>query len=306
MTGVAVVWIGHLARLALALVYLAAVATKSVDVSYFAEQIAEYGVTPAAWAVWQAPLLLALELVIGVALVVNFRPRLTVPAAAALMLVFIGAISIAWSRGYTGGCGCFGGAVYRTPAATLLEDVLFLGLAGLAYLGAIRRERGSTRHGGHRWQAVAVLLAVVLGLSAPRVAPAIAPPGWATAGVTGGRFDHVVVEEVDARIDHGDLVLALLDPAGDESIAALGPVGDLVGLDGVPPVVGVFQGTNEDMVGVLFEHAPAFDHMGHASRSQLRRFYRELPVVLALRDGEILAAWHDTIPSAEDIASAYR
>lgn len=79
----------------------------------------------------------------------------------------------------------------------------------------------------------------------------------------------------------------------------------LAGTEGVPPVIGAFQGDNRSMVAFLFEHAPAFEGVGHAPRAALRRFYRRLPVVLALDSGVIRAAWHETIPASAEVLATF-
>jgi len=300
----ALVLVGHLCRFGLAAVFILAVATKIFDPLAFAETIIAYDVTPASWAAWQAPFFLMIESALAAALLANFRPRLTLAATAFLLVFFIVVIAIAVSKGFTGGCGCFGGAATRTPQDTMIEDGLFLLATGVAYLG-MRAGDGFRWRGRQPWQMAAVALGLMLGLLVPLAGPHLPMPAWATPSHVGGHLSHVVIQEYDGKIDHGEHVFALLRPGDDASVAAIEPLNALVGEEGVPPVVGVFEGTNEEMVTFLFEHGPAFDGMGHSSRTQLRPYYRRLPVVLGVRDGEIVGAWHETVPSVDEVRDAF-
>lgn len=296
--------VGHLCRLGLAGVFLLAVATKIFDPGSFVETIAAYGVTPAGWAAWQAPFFLMVETALGLALLVNVRPRLTLIGTGLLLAFFIVVIAIAVSRGFTGGCGCFGGAGTRTPQDTMIEDVLFLLAVGVAYLG-MRARNGFRWRGRHPWQMAAVALGLMLGLLLPLVGPQLPMPAWSTPSHAGGHLSHVVIQEYDGKIDEGNHLFAILRPGHEGSVAAVDPLNALVGEEGVPSVVGVFEGTNEEMIEFLFEHGPAFDGLGHSSRTQLRPYYRRLPVVLGVRDGVIVGAWHESVPSVEEVREAF-
>lgn len=300
----ALVLVGHLCRLGLAAVFLLAVATKIFDPLAFAETIIAYDVTPASWAAWQAPFFLMVETALAAALLANFRPRLTLPATALLLAFFIVVIGIAVSKGFTGGCGCFGGGATRTPQDTMIEDGLFILIAGVAYLG-MRARDGFRWRGRQPWQMAAVPLGLMLGLLVPLAGPHLPMPAWATPSHVGGHLSHVVIQEYDGKIEDGEHVFALLRPGDEGSLAAIEPLNALVGEEGVPPVVGVFEGTNEEMITFLFEHGPAFDGIGHSSRTQLRPYYRRLPVVLGVRDGEIVGAWHEVVPSVDEVRAAF-
>jgi len=296
------VLIAHLARIALGAVYLLAAATKAPHPTLFAEQIAEYGITPEAWSIWQAPLFIVLEFALGAALIANFRPRLTIPFGTALMVFFIGVLTVAMANGYDGSCGCFGGASTRGPVDALLEDVVFLAAGVVAWLG-MRLDGGFARRGRSRWQAAVAVLGLALGIAAYVVGPRLPLAKLATAGRAGAAFDHIIVEELDMDLTRGEYLVAILDPAAEASVEAVQPLNALVG-EG-PPVVGVFEGDNEQMVSFLFEHYPAFDGMGHAPHVATRRFYRRLPVVLALRDGIIEEAWHERVPDTDEVTAAF-
>ncbi len=284
--------LGHTARIALGLIFGYAALLKAADISAFAAQIADYGLTPASWGAPLARFFVAVEFGLTAALLANFKPRWTAAATGLLLVVFMGAIALAWSRGYTGSCGCFGShGPVRGPKGALIEDSVFLVLAAVAFWGLAQVS------GNRLWQRGLATVGVVLGLLLPSVAPALPVDGWVTAARRGGQFDHVVVEGFDGDIHSGRHLVALLDPAGEASIAAIEALNALDTHGDVPPVVGVVQGTSDDVATLIFEHDAAFE-LGYAPRQALKRFYRRLPVFLELADGTITGTWFDRPPPA--------
>src|SRR4030095_4453532 len=82
-----------------------------------------------------APLLIALEFTLAVALLVSFRPRLAAGAIGGLLVFFILLEAWGMSHGKTESCGCFGAYVSRPPQQVITEDLGFLALALLTCFG---------------------------------------------------------------------------------------------------------------------------------------------------------------------------
>ena len=72
--------IGHLGRVLLGLVFLAAGLLKAIDPAEFVRQIDGYGMVGAGTAGFLAPILIAVEITLGVLLLTGVRPRASVPA----------------------------------------------------------------------------------------------------------------------------------------------------------------------------------------------------------------------------------
>jgi uncharacterized membrane protein YphA (DoxX/SURF4 family) len=294
-------WSGHLSRIALGLVLLVAGLVKAADLPLFAEQIAGYQILPAL-APFLARAFVVIELTLAAALLSGWRPRLSLAATAALMLFFIGVVSYAWMQGYEGSCGCFGTRGSRGALGVLIEDSLFIALAVVGLRG-LRHEAGR-----RRWQSAVVLAGVALGLVAPLVSGSLPIDGLVTDARPGQHFDRIVLEGFSGDPEQGSYLFALLDPTGPESVSAvpsLNAIADQRGTDGMPVVVGVIQGSNDDLVGFMFEQDPFFE-LAHVPRAGLRRFYRQLPVYLLVEDGVIRRAWFDAAPEAPALLAASR
>jgi uncharacterized membrane protein YphA (DoxX/SURF4 family) len=115
-----------LLRLAIAALFLFAAVTKLVDPSSFAQQIANYQLTP-----WLATAVLsvflpALELSVGVCLLLGRWESGALAWVAILLIIFSGALLSAIVRGLSIDCGCFGRSIENT--GTLWPLIRNLGL----------------------------------------------------------------------------------------------------------------------------------------------------------------------------------
>jgi uncharacterized membrane protein YphA (DoxX/SURF4 family) len=127
-------WVGLLARLILGGVLLVAGYLKAFTPDKSMMAVRAYDVLP----IWLANILGIilpwLEIGAGLLLIIGVGVRYAAIFGAALMVVFIIAISQAWARGLSIDCGCFGGGGTIDPSKTrYLEEILRD--TGLAVLG---------------------------------------------------------------------------------------------------------------------------------------------------------------------------
>jgi len=127
--------IGTLTRLGLAAVWIVSGVIKLLDPGQTYLAVKAYDVLPTAMIGVVADALPLVELCLGVLLLVGIGVRLNAALSAALLLVFVAAVSQAWMRGLAVDCGCFGGGGEVATDDTrygreLLRDAAFLALAG--------------------------------------------------------------------------------------------------------------------------------------------------------------------------------
>ena len=92
-----------------------------------------------------ATLLGPIEFALGVALLLNWRPQISLPVATILMAFFTGLMAKAWQMGASIDCGCFGALVERSPGEAAVEDAVMLVILTFAWWGMRReakREKG--------------------------------------------------------------------------------------------------------------------------------------------------------------------
>ncbi|QYJ04314.1 DoxX family membrane protein [Nocardioides panacisoli] len=137
-------WLGLLARLVTGGVWIVAGALKVTDPRASVEAVRAYELLPGSLVEPVGLVLPALELGIGIALVVGALTRGAAVVSAVLFLAFIVGIASVWMRGIEIDCGCFGGGGAEPGAASnypweIARDVALL--AASAYVVALRRTR---------------------------------------------------------------------------------------------------------------------------------------------------------------------
>lgn len=127
-------WAGLVARVGLGLVWVVAGALKLPDPAGAERAVRAYRLLPEPLVGLMAFGLPALEIVVGLALVLGVVVRWAAVASAALLVVFIAAVGSAWARGLQIDCGCFGGGgeVGADQTAYLSEVLRDVGLLVVA------------------------------------------------------------------------------------------------------------------------------------------------------------------------------
>jgi uncharacterized membrane protein len=124
-----------LLRVAIAALFLFAAITKLVDPSSFAQQIANYQLTP-----WPATAVLsvffpALELCVGISLLLGRWESGALVWVAVLLTIFSGALLSAIVRGLSIDCGCFGRSIENTGTLwPLIRNLVLLVVTGFLWL----------------------------------------------------------------------------------------------------------------------------------------------------------------------------
>jgi uncharacterized membrane protein YphA (DoxX/SURF4 family) len=127
-------WLAVRAQFALGLVFAVAAISKIADPPGFAKAIWLYQLAPA-WSLHPAALVLPwLELLCGIALCLGLWVRAAATWAAALLLVFIVALSLNLAKGHPVDCGCFG---TKSPVKTEEERLADMKWAILRDLGLL-------------------------------------------------------------------------------------------------------------------------------------------------------------------------
>ena len=307
------VWlVGHLCRLGLAGVFLLAGTIKALDPEGFATEVTQYGILPAMAVHPFAYLMIVVELAVGVALLLNFRPVESLVVSAALMVMFISAIGFALATGQPlTECGCFGSNMPRTPQETLREDVGFLAAAVFGFFALRGRAlRGGARQGGgvaagtrpvRPWKG-----AVVAGVTLASGAFVIASPhlpidDFATALKPGVRWEALNVAMADADLGKGRRLVALMGMRDEGSARALAVL-NAMAASGTVQIVGLYADDDAAYNEFFWTRGPAFP-LYHATSSDLRRLHRRLPRFFTLKDGVVTATWPEP-PTPQQVAGA--
>ncbi len=298
--------IGFLGGALLGVVLLIAAYAKAIDPEAFAQQIRLEGLAlfgaPFAWAVG----MVAVEVGLGVALLMNLRRRSILVPASLLVALFVFLTARTYWRVTHGSlsaadaasCGCFGNLVERTPAEAFWQDVLMLvPAAALAWVGRPAAVRAPDR----RRRAVQTAIAGVAALAAG-VFAALAPglpldelatrlrPGATLSGICAGTGDkRICLDTLVPGLARGSrwVVLADIRAAGFAELATELNRYVQGGAAGSRPAVAVLADfTQEEQMELFWRLAPAFD-LHEVPAAVLRPLYRRLPRTFFVEEGRV-------------------
>ncbi len=300
--------VGTLAGMFLGGVLLIAAWAKMIDPAAFEELIELEGLDAflPTWIV--APIALAIEAGLGMALLLNVRRLgILIPSAAlcAGFLFLTGRAYLAYVQGDrdpASACGCFGNLVERTPTEAFWGDtLLLLPTLCLAFLG---RPRGQVFPRGRLEITVAVVL-VALGFTWK--SPDLPLDNLATRLAPGARLDALCVGQDEHRtcIDHmtpefetGRHLLLIADLEQREFRYAVARLNALAAADANVRLV-VLTAADADVISRFrWELAPAFE-IRNAPARLLRPLYRRTPRSALIENGRVVRTY-DGLPPAED------
>lgn len=298
--------VGYLGGFVLGAVLLIAAWAKLLDPVSFATTITAEGLDFLVSAQAVALFAIALEVGLGVALVLGVRRPWILWPSALLVLFFLFLTGRAYWRDLQGvlptdtGCGCFGNLIERTPAEAFWQDLFLLGIP-LA-LAFVARPRG----GGFPKLRTAVVGASTLGavLFAWR-APSLPldnlatrlKPGVEVATLCSGKGDdRVCLDGVLPDLSVGEHVVVLTGLDEDVFLQSLDDFNERHWSGVQPPLWVLTAATDEERFQFRFASAPAFEPLV-APASLLGGLYRTLPRSFAVRDGLVTETWSGLPPA---------
>lgn len=291
-------WLGTAGAVFLGAVLLVAAWTKAIDPNAFAEQITAEGLDGWLPATTLALIALALELFLGIALLLNIRrPWILIPAVllVAFFLFLTGRTYLNDLRGIesaAAACGCFGNLVARTPAEAFWQDTLLLVPALLlAFLGSAAA--------GLPWRRLALVAAGSLaGLGLAWNAPELPlddlatrlRPGALTREMCAGRpedSDYVCLDALVPELDEGAHWVVLTHLDEEELLTGLDGLHAHSLANGEPRLWLVSDAEPEDLNAFTWQYMVATE-VRLAPGTLLRPLYRRLPRSFRVEDGRVV------------------
>ncbi|HET6278485.1 MAG TPA: DoxX family protein [Candidatus Polarisedimenticolia bacterium] len=291
-------WLGHVGRIVLGLVFLVAGLTKLVDPAEFGHQLAGYGIIGEQLATLAAPLLIAFETTLGIALLVGYRLRVGVLTASILLVLFIAVEAYGIAAGRTESCGCFGAYLQRTPGEVIVEDLLFLLLGVMAWFALPawqpRRPRAA---------AGAVIIAALASVALAAASPHLPIDPYVTRLAVGRPIDTLQLPGDLPSLGEGRHLVALFEVTSPDAIDLAARLSDIATAPGAPGVLALSPSSDEDRTAFFWSAAPEFD-VYSVDRPVLKRLYRRLPLFFAVDSGRIVGIGDDAGRVVEDLLSS--
>ncbi len=240
------------------------------------------------------------ESIIGLALLLNWRPSTTFPLAIGLMAAFTALVTSAWMQGYDASCGCFGSLVERSVGEALIEDVAMLGLLLLAWVGS--RDTGSLLRRSGIIMAAAGLGVLVLGFvqlsgAHERISDSDLRVGVSLRGLQ-------VLGESSDLLD-GEQVIMVMTPTCERCRRSVPRVNRLIReVDGLDVVaVTYFDQESLSLTEMITALKPEFPVVTVTKKDFMRLAWGHgVPRMAMLRDGEVVKVWEaHELPDAGEV-----
>ena len=297
------------ARILMGLLFVVAGAAKSIEPVLFYWEAVSYlelvEIDREAWPrIGRIALVLApLEVLVGVALLVGWRPRLILPAATGMMVLFLAITGLAWFRQANIDCGCFGTLTKRTPGEAFIEDAVMLGLLLTAWRwGTVRwtapRLRGSSSLVIGAGAVAAAVLVFGFAPQSDRVASSDLKAGVRLTGIelSGG-------EGID--LNEGRYLVELFSPRCGRCKSAVPKLNRWAGTPGVPKIVALseYPPDDESLQDFIRQTRPRFEIASISSSDWMRLTWRHgWPRLAYVEDGVIRRVWeYDQMPSVSQL-----
>ena len=293
-------WTSRFLSGAVGLILLISGLLKSTDMEIFIQQIRDYEIIShhvllivGAWGIILA------EITLGTALLISYRPKLTIPSAVLLLLVFLGATLWAWSSGMTKDCGCFGTWIRRTPGEAMIEDFVLLVALFFAWLGQRRSLKPLTL--AKSWAFIGaciagLILPVVFGFS-------ISQNSRFRPESNHIKQDLLEVQGLDqVDLKHGTYIFVLMGTDCLHCKEAVEELNILVQEADLAELIALCA-DNEDQIRLFEqEYQPIFP----IRKIEENEFWRllgegDIPYVILVRDQRVLKVWNVNIPGIDDV-----
>jgi len=271
----------------------------------FGRQIADYGIiTQPAVVTALAWLMIVVECALGTALIVGYRRRIAVPAAIALVIMFLGAVGWAWYTGSTEDCGCFGSWAKRTPAEAFLEDFGMLVMITGAWVLS-RREPVRFRI----WRFGAVAASILAGIAITAVAgnsdrqSADPMVRLRAQSATKKQFAGLKVSGLDVDLQRGSHLVMLMDTGCTHCQQSVPEVNRLSAVPDLGAgVVALCSNSQKDVDWFNGKFRPEFP-LGRISYEDFMRLFErgKTPRLMLIRDASVVRIWDGTVPQAGEV-----
>lgn len=285
------------------IILLIAAILKAYDIELFMRQIRDYQIISGhLMLLMSAWCLITTEFVLGAALIVYYRPKISIPLSIALFCVFIGVTLWAWCTGVTEDCGCFGSWVKRSPSGAMIEDLFIVGALFLAWPGR-----------DYHTSSVPIIrpLIVIMSLIAGIILPVVyGPPVQELLGIEKGDvtsdknlFSIQDLENIDLK--NGSFLFVLMGTDCSHCRDSVKDFNRIARNDNLPEVIALSP-DEEDQIAFFIED---LDPVFPVRKITEDDFYHLLgigttPFSLLVVKRQVLHIWNEEVPTVKTIREA--
>lgn len=137
-------YLRNLLQIFLAATFLFSAYTKAVAPGFFEVLLEQQGLVPSrVYGAWATRAIIALELWLGISMLLSFYIRFILRLSFVLLIAFSAHLIYLIAIGDTGNCGCFGEMISMTPLASLAKNIVLLLVNGFLLLFSYKNQKKS-------------------------------------------------------------------------------------------------------------------------------------------------------------------
>jgi thiol-disulfide isomerase/thioredoxin len=269
---------------------------KATDMELFIRQITAYGlptdpvlVTVGAW------VMIAFQFTLGSALLLMYRPHVSLSLAVLLWIFLTCLTAYAWVAGTTDDCGCYGSWLKSTPRQATIENLVCL---AAALLGTwLSRTLSPSRPKKAAWAlAAAPLAGLVLPLFFGFSISAVTDPGFQGASLSAAEVKGL--EGID--LARGSYIVVLMGTDCPHCQELLPDIERLAEEPGIPKVVALSKNNEAQRKEFVEKYEPLFP-IGEVSEKVFWRLLgiSQMPKFLLVQEGKVRKAWDNAVPQKQ-------
>ena len=245
-----------------------------------------------------------LEFMLGVALLLDWRPRIALPVSAVLLCFFTALMAYSWKIGATADCGCFGSLVNRSPGEAAVEDLGMLALVLVAWWGG---RPFNTHPSGLSSKLLAAGAIVAVAVFAFRYIPEAGRAENSDLQV-GVDLNGLSLDGVDLDIAEGRFVVALFSPTCGRCQKEVPKLNEFQEIADLPSVLALTSFPSESKALSKFkEHLRPNYKIATISLTDFRRltYKHGYPRLAYVDDGVVRAVWeYFQLPDVDQLRRA--
>lgn len=238
---------------------------------------------------WLIPPFVALEGMLGAALIVGLWPGWLIPAAFFVILVFAAVSSWGVASGRVEDCGCYGGPIVVSPAASVALDGVYALVLGAAWYAGIDAPAAPWKVGAVA--GVALALAFLSGYSLRRGQQSRGPlVDWSPFRAGRPWRSRWLGHPSRYGLERGEHLVALLALDCPTCRSWLKPLAFVHSRPELPDVLAAYAANEEEVDELRTEVSLPFPVVPFG-RWPMRRLTRHLPRGVLVEDGVVREVW---------------
>jgi uncharacterized membrane protein YphA (DoxX/SURF4 family) len=262
------------------IIFIISGASKAIDSQSFSSLISAYGF---GWAGGIAPFISAIEIILGLCLILNIQPRITALFAAVITIVFTLLFSYAFFFRGIEDCGCMGSFLKVSPYISLSRNVLII--IGCLWIWFTFKEPDVQNKNWKKW-IVYVIGGISLCVSGYTLGKPLIKKVELLTINEGDQVNATVFKCYKDKISKDTCIIFIFSPECNHCWNATENIKSIKRTPGFSNVIGITY-NDADTARYMKEMKPNFEVLKYPT-NELYDYALGVPIFLVLKDGKVI------------------